>query len=70
MYIKGILKLSGYCATKFAVRGLTQTAGKNLFFSSFSMISILTFFQAIELKEYGITANAYAPGFIPTKLSK
>jgi len=41
--------LGGYCATKFAVRGLTQTA-------------------AIELRKYGITANAYAPGVINTTL--
>ncbi|KLO13204.1 acetoin reductase family protein [Schizopora paradoxa] len=36
---------AAYCASKFAVRGLTQVA-------------------AIEYARFGITANAYAPGFI------
>ncbi|KJA21587.1 hypothetical protein HYPSUDRAFT_140425 [Hypholoma sublateritium FD-334 SS-4] len=40
---QGWKNLAGYSASKFAVRGLTQTA-------------------ALELREHGITVNAYAPG--------
>jgi len=43
---KGVV---GYGASKFAVRGVTQTA-------------------AAELRSFGITANAYAPGMLPTPL--
>ncbi|KAG1745711.1 hypothetical protein EDB19DRAFT_1632097 [Suillus lakei] len=42
---------SAYTASKFAVRGLTQTA-------------------ALELGQYGITVNSYAPGAIQTPMSK
>ncbi|RPD56995.1 NAD-P-binding protein [Lentinus tigrinus ALCF2SS1-7] len=38
-----------YCASKFAVRGLVQSA-------------------ALELKQHGITVNAYCPGFIATPM--
>ncbi|KJA21588.1 hypothetical protein HYPSUDRAFT_67712 [Hypholoma sublateritium FD-334 SS-4] len=41
--------LSGYSTTKFAVRGLTQSA-------------------ALELMEYNITVNAYAPGGVETDM--
>jgi len=41
----GVPLCSAYCASKFAVRGLTQSA-------------------ATEYAKQGITANAYAPGFI------
>ncbi len=40
---------AAYCAAKFAVRGLTQSA-------------------AMDYGKYGITANAYAPGAVETKL--
>jgi len=46
---RGTRNLGAYCASKFAVRGLTQTA-------------------ALELGQYGITVNAYAPGLIKTQL--
>ncbi|KAE9403175.1 acetoin reductase family protein, partial [Gymnopus androsaceus JB14] len=42
---------SQYSASKFAVRGLTQSA-------------------ALELGQYGITVNAYAPGTIRTAMSE
>ncbi|KAG2136959.1 uncharacterized protein EDB93DRAFT_1168041, partial [Suillus bovinus] len=42
---------SSYTASKFAIRGLTQSA-------------------AIELGQYGITVNAYAPGAIETPMNK
>ncbi|KAF9488919.1 acetoin reductase family protein [Pleurotus eryngii] len=41
--------LSAYSASKWAVRGLTQSS-------------------ALELAPYGIRVNAYAPGFIDTKM--
>ncbi|KAG2136957.1 uncharacterized protein EDB93DRAFT_1253816 [Suillus bovinus] len=41
---------SAYTASKFAIRGLTQSA-------------------AVELGQYGITVNAYAPGAIKTAMS-
>ncbi|KAA1480038.1 NAD-P-binding protein [Dentipellis sp. KUC8613] len=47
---RGIATLGAYCASKFAVRGLTQCA-------------------ALELSEYNITVNAYAPGVIETSLA-
>ncbi|THH03203.1 hypothetical protein EW145_g6446 [Phellinidium pouzarii] len=47
---QGTKNLSAYSASKFAVRGLTQSA-------------------SIELRKYGITANAYAPGIINSPLS-
>ncbi|ETW75783.1 hypothetical protein HETIRDRAFT_481275 [Heterobasidion irregulare TC 32-1] len=48
---KGFARLTAYCASKFAIRGLTQCL-------------------ALELAEHNITVNAYAPGIIPTKLTK
>jgi len=47
---KGFPSFSAYSASKFAVRGLTQSA-------------------AVELGQYDITVNAYAPGFIETPMS-
>ncbi|KAE9403223.1 NAD(P)-binding protein [Gymnopus androsaceus JB14] len=48
---QGIESLGHYSASKFGVRGLTQSA-------------------AMELGQYGITVNAYAPGAILTPLSE
>ncbi|KAF8547027.1 short chain oxidoreductase [Imleria badia] len=45
----GIPLSTPYCASKFAVRGLTQTA-------------------ALELGQYNITVNSYAPGLIETPI--
>lgn len=56
----GMSLLSLYSASKFTVRSLTQTAGTGdaLCFQQF----LTRTFTAIELKPYGITVNAYAPG--------
>ncbi|KII86342.1 hypothetical protein PLICRDRAFT_177894 [Plicaturopsis crispa FD-325 SS-3] len=48
--ILGYKDLASYVASKFGVRGITQTA-------------------AAEWGKYGITVNAYAPGFIKTDLA-
>jgi len=50
-----------YCATKFAIRSLTQTSGKYYSIHSDRTISVDSF-VALELGKYGITVNAYAPG--------
>ncbi|EPS94917.1 NAD-binding protein [Fomitopsis schrenkii] len=48
--IIGVRRLAPYCASKFAVRGLTEAF-------------------ALELIEYNITVNAYAPGLILTDMT-
>ncbi|TFY78905.1 hypothetical protein EWM64_g5106 [Hericium alpestre] len=48
---KGCAHSISYTASKFAVRGITQSC-------------------AMELREHGITVNAYAPGVIETRLSQ
>ncbi|EJD06794.1 NAD-binding protein [Fomitiporia mediterranea MF3/22] len=47
---QGLGNVSAYSASKFAVRGLIQSA-------------------SIDLRKYGITANAYAPGIIHTPMA-
>ncbi|KAI0329866.1 NAD-P-binding protein [Cubamyces sp. BRFM 1775] len=47
---QGILNAPAYSASKFATRGLVQSA-------------------ALELRQYNITVNAYAPGLILTPLT-
>jgi NAD(P)-dependent dehydrogenase (short-subunit alcohol dehydrogenase family) len=61
--------VAAYCASKFAVRGLTQTAGENHILSSCSSVRFLIK-PALELGRYNITVNSYAPGVIETPLSK
>jgi NAD(P)-dependent dehydrogenase (short-subunit alcohol dehydrogenase family) len=63
---------SSYCASKFAVRGLTQVAG-----TLFTEIHALQYspadgvlFIARELGKYGITVNAYAPGGVKTAMGQ
>lgn len=54
-----------YCASKWAVRGLTQTAGKD------HVVPLSNGFlieAALELGRHDITVNAYAPGTIQTQL--
>ncbi|ESK86696.1 hypothetical protein Moror_10943 [Moniliophthora roreri MCA 2997] len=48
---QGTAMSAAYTASKFAIRGLTQSV-------------------AHDLGQYGITVNAYAPGFIRTDMSK
>ena len=60
-----------YCASKFAVRAITQAAGMPLA----SKASLYPFidciiFSAQEFKAHGINVLAYAPGFIKTPLSE
>jgi NAD(P)-dependent dehydrogenase (short-subunit alcohol dehydrogenase family) len=54
-----------YCASKWAVRGLTQTAGEDhvVLLSNGFLIG-----AALELGRYGITVNSYAPGMIHTQM--
>lgn len=67
---KGTPFLTAYSATKFAIRGLTQTAGK-LHFTPFKLKRGLTrsIHIAIELGKHQITVNAYAPGIIHTPMA-
>ncbi|EJD06783.1 NAD-binding protein [Fomitiporia mediterranea MF3/22] len=46
---QGALNLSAYSASKFAIRGIVQSA-------------------SMELRKYGITVNAYAPGYVNTAM--
>ncbi|EJD06782.1 NAD-binding protein [Fomitiporia mediterranea MF3/22] len=46
---QGAPNLSAYSASKFAIRGIIQSA-------------------SMELRKYGITVNAYAPGYINTAM--
>lgn len=56
---------SAYSTSKFAVRGLTQSVGENVFVHRRVIVKRLTrnvvFVIAAELGRYGITVNAYAP---------
>jgi len=57
---------SAYCASKFAIRGLTQSAGKDL--SCCSVLEFPLIKSALELGRYHITVNSYAPGVIDTPM--
>ena len=57
---------SAYSASKFAVRGLTQTAGKD---RTFIVLLLIRTAPALELGRYKITVNSYAPGVIETPMS-
>ncbi|KAG2136958.1 uncharacterized protein EDB93DRAFT_1253817 [Suillus bovinus] len=60
---------SSYTASKFAIRGLTQAAGSDCRDAHIDHLN-KDRFTAIELGQYGITVNAYAPGAIETPMTK
>lgn len=62
--------LNAYSASKFAIRGLTQTAGKEppILSSCFQLRSLID--SALELGRHNITVNSYAPGPVDTPLCK
>ncbi|OSX59479.1 hypothetical protein POSPLADRAFT_1150222 [Postia placenta MAD-698-R-SB12] len=55
--ILGALRCSAYCATKFGVRGITQS------------LSLEKYCTALELAELNITVNAYCPGVIVSPMT-
>ncbi len=58
-----------YVMSKFAMRGLTQTAGNDCG-RSYVFLLASDWLKAVELGEHNITVNAYAPGFILTPMCK
>ncbi|KAG8221476.1 hypothetical protein J3R82DRAFT_1689 [Butyriboletus roseoflavus] len=56
---------SAYSASKFAVRGLTQTAGKGFVPALENFLTK----SALELGGHNITVNSYAPGLIKTPMT-
>lgn len=61
-----------YSASKFAVRGLTQSAGNDSFGIHVGITWLILLLEnlAAELGRFGITVNAYAPGAIMTPMRK
>lgn len=66
------MALSGaYCASKFAIKALVQTAGEAFVALVRSdKVNVYLYLLAKEYADDGITVNAYAPGIIDTPLSK
>ena len=62
----GLPMLTAYSASKFAIRGLTQAAGKSSLQNY--VAQLINNFLAKELAEYKIMVNCYAPGAITTGL--
>lgn len=63
----GAAFFSAYSASKFAIKGLTQSLGK----PSILIHDVLTTcYPALEVGKHGITVNSYAPGSIDTPLCK
>ncbi|KAF5319464.1 hypothetical protein D9619_008772 [Psilocybe cf. subviscida] len=68
---QGFSFLSGYSATKFAVRGLTQAAGdQKRIIVRRTKADLTDIAQAAELAPHGITVNAYAPGMVDTSMAR
>ncbi|KAF9800493.1 hypothetical protein IEO21_10359 [Rhodonia placenta] len=55
--ILGAQQLSAYCATKFGIRGITQS------------LDVKKKWTALELAEHNITVNAYCPGVITSAMT-
>lgn len=62
--------VSAYCASKFAVRGLTQSAGGVSILNGLIYVDLSWSETACEFGKYGITVNAYSPGIIATPMGK
>ncbi|CCM01236.1 uncharacterized protein FIBRA_03284 [Fibroporia radiculosa] len=67
---QGQASASAYCATKFAVRGLTQSLGDLTCIMTLLVLTLMHFDTALELAEHKITVNAYAPGTVDTPMSR
>ena len=61
----GAALFSAYSASKFAIKGLTQSLGES---STFIHGVLTTCNSALEVGKHGITVNSYAPGSIDTPL--
>jgi NAD(P)-dependent dehydrogenase (short-subunit alcohol dehydrogenase family) len=66
----GQTNLSTYSSSKFAVRGLTQSAGRWPEAFRSKRVVVNSCDLANELGKNGITVNAYAPGAIETPMCK
>jgi NAD(P)-dependent dehydrogenase (short-subunit alcohol dehydrogenase family) len=63
----GMAGFSPYVMSKFAVRGLTQSAGaRRSPATSYAIVTDTRYSIALEFGKHGITVNAYAPGSIQT----
>uniref|UniRef100_A0A8H8CE20 Uncharacterized protein n=1 Tax=Psilocybe cubensis TaxID=181762 RepID=A0A8H8CE20_PSICU len=63
---QGIANLGHYSASKFAVRGLTQSAGKEIYVKILS--DNLKLYSALEWGAHKITVNSYAPSTVETPM--
>ncbi len=63
----GAARLTAYSASKFAIRGLTQSAGTFIDISRGDTV-IYGIYSALELGKHKITVNAYAPARILTPM--
>ena len=71
-FISAMPLVDAYSASKFAVRGLTQSAGNDSSSIHVGIAWLILLFKnlAAELGRFGITVNAYAPGAIMTPMRK